>query len=88
MFAMRLMEIHKLERAMTKRMSIKDAMSRKSGVVTRRARQAGVVLVIALIALVSWLAYGQKLDGPALLGIALIVAGVVVLNLFSASTRH
>ncbi len=43
---------------------------------------------IALIALVSWLAYGQKLDGPALLGIALIVAGVVVLNLFSASTRH
>ena len=53
MFAMRLMEIHKLERAMTKRMSIKDAMSRKSGVVTRRARQAGVVLVIALIALVA-----------------------------------
>ena len=43
---------------------------------------------IALIALVSWLAYGQKLDGPALLGIGLIVAGVVVLNLFSASTRH
>ncbi len=43
---------------------------------------------IALIAFVSWLVYGQKLDVPALLGIALIVAGVVVLNRFSASIRH
>jgi small multidrug resistance pump len=37
----------------------------------------------ALIALVSWLVYKQSLDLPALVGIALIVAGVVVLNLFS-----
>lgn len=38
---------------------------------------------IALIALVGWLVYGQTLDFPAILGMTLIVAGVVVLNVFS-----
>ena len=38
---------------------------------------------IVLITLIAWLVYGQALDGPAILGLALIVAGVVVLNLFS-----
>ncbi len=38
---------------------------------------------IALITLVAWVVYGQALDRGALAGIALIVAGVVVLNLFS-----
>jgi small multidrug resistance pump len=45
---------------------------------------AGVVLISALGA---WL-FEQPLDVPALLGIALIVAGVAVLNLFSSSTPH
>ena len=43
----------------------------------------GVVLVTA----VSWWLYGQALDGPALLGMGLIIAGVLVMNLFSASAR-
>jgi small multidrug resistance pump len=35
---------------------------------------------IALITLIGWVAYRQRLDAPALAGIALIVLGVVVLN--------
>lgn len=38
---------------------------------------------VALIALVGWAFLGQRLDAPALLGLALIVAGVVVINVFS-----
>jgi small multidrug resistance pump len=43
---------------------------------------------IILIALIAWLVLGQKLDLPAILGMALIVAGVAVINLFSSSVRH
>ena len=43
---------------------------------------------IVLISLVAWLWFGQKLDGAALLGIGLIVAGVIVLNVWSKSTAH
>jgi len=43
---------------------------------------------IVLITAVSWLLFGQKLDAPALIGMALIVAGVVVMNLFSTTTAH
>lgn len=32
--------------------------------------------------------FGQKLDLAALAGIGLIIAGIVVINLFSASSRH
>ena len=42
---------------------------------------------IVLIALIG-LALGQKLDPPAVLGIALIVAGVAVINLFSKTVSH
>jgi len=38
---------------------------------------------IVLITLAGWLLYGQRLDAGALAGIALIVAGVLVMNLFS-----
>src|SRR5699024_2852201 len=38
---------------------------------------------IVLITLIAWLVYGQALDLAALVGLGLIVAGVVVLNLFS-----
>nr|WP_047169668.1 multidrug efflux SMR transporter [Sphingomonas sp. Y57] len=44
---------------------------------------SGVGLV--LITTVAWLFQGQKLDMAALVGMALIVAGVAVLNLFSSS---
>lgn len=42
---------------------------------------AGVVL----IALIAWILYGQALNLAAILGIALIVAGVVILNLFAVA---
>lgn len=45
-------------------------------------------LGVVLITLVGWLLFGQKLDLPALLGMALIVAGVMVMNLFSRSVGH
>lgn len=38
---------------------------------------------IVLITIVGWTVFGQKLDAPALIGIALIVAGVVTMNVFS-----
>ncbi|WP_180683768.1 SMR family transporter [Tepidicella baoligensis] len=43
---------------------------------------------IALIALVGWLIFGQTLDIPAIIGLLLIVAGVVVINVFSKSVSH
>jgi small multidrug resistance pump len=42
----------------------------------------------ALIALIGVVVYRQKLDPAAVFGIALIVAGVLVLNLFSKSGAH
>lgn len=43
---------------------------------------------IVLIALVGWLVLGQTLDWPALLGMSLIVAGVLVIQLGSNSVGH
>jgi small multidrug resistance pump len=43
---------------------------------------------VALIALIAWLLHGQSLDLPGIVGIALIVAGVVILNLFSTAVSH
>ncbi|RSZ41200.1 MULTISPECIES: SMR family transporter [unclassified Variovorax] len=43
---------------------------------------------IVLISLVSWLWFGQKLDAPAIAGLGLIIAGVVVVNVFSKSVSH
>ncbi|WP_439140421.1 DMT family transporter [Roseicyclus sp.] len=40
---------------------------------------------VAAVTLIGWVMYGQKLDLPALLGIGLIVAGVLVLNLWSST---
>lgn len=45
---------------------------------------AGIVLVTGI----AWLMYGQKLDLWAFVGIALIVAGVAVLNLLSKTSAH
>ncbi len=38
---------------------------------------------VALVTLIAWLFLGQTLDLPAVIGLLLIVAGVVVLNTFS-----
>jgi small multidrug resistance pump len=43
---------------------------------------------IALIALIAWIFLGQPLDIPAMVGLLLIVAGVVVLNVFSKTVSH
>lgn len=43
---------------------------------------------IVLVSIIAFFAYGQSLDLPALIGIALILAGVLVINLFSQSSAH
>jgi small multidrug resistance pump len=45
-------------------------------------------LGIVLISAIGYLALGQKLDAPALAGLGLIIAGVLVINLFSKSVSH
>ncbi|QDE29558.1 DMT family transporter [Shewanella polaris] len=45
-------------------------------------------LGIVLITVIAWVMYGQKLDVGALVGMTLILAGVVVMNLFSSVTPH
>jgi small multidrug resistance pump len=43
---------------------------------------------IVLISLIAWGVFGQALDAPALAGMGLIIAGVLVINLFSRSVAH
>jgi small multidrug resistance pump len=43
---------------------------------------------VTLVAAIGWLCFGQQLDAAACVGMGLIVAGVVVLNLFSKSAAH
>lgn len=43
---------------------------------------------IFLISLIGYYRFGQKLDTPAMIGIALIILGVAVINLFSKSVSH
>ncbi|PRY95256.1 small multidrug resistance pump [Hasllibacter halocynthiae] len=45
-------------------------------------------LGVVLIALIGWAALGQRLDWGAVLGMALIVAGVLVIHLFSRTAPH
>ncbi|UJW87036.1 SMR family transporter [Devosia sp. SL43] len=43
---------------------------------------------IVLISIIAYFAHGQTLDLPAMIGIGLILAGVLVINLFSQSSAH
>ena len=58
---------------------------------TLRVMPIGVVYAlwsgigVVLVAIAGWVVYGQRLDMPALAGIALIIAGVLVINLFSST---
>jgi small multidrug resistance pump len=45
---------------------------------------AGIVLVAAA----GWLLFGQKLDLPAIIGLVMIIAGVLIINLVSKSVGH
>lgn len=45
-------------------------------------------LGIVLISTIGWVAFGQRLDLPALVGISLIVSGIVIMQVFSNTTGH
>lgn len=45
-------------------------------------------LGIVLISLIAWIAFGQKLDLAAVVGMALIVAGILVMQIFSNTAGH
>ena len=61
---------------------------------TLRTMPVGVVYAlwsgtgVVLIALIGSFFFGQRLDLPAVVGMALIVAGVLVVNLFSRTVGH
>lgn len=61
---------------------------------TLRAMPVGVVYAlwsgagIVLIAAIGYFAFGQRLDFPAVFGLALIIAGVLIVNLFSKTVGH
>ncbi|MDO9149804.1 MAG: multidrug efflux SMR transporter [Methylotenera sp.] len=45
-------------------------------------------LGVVLVTVVGWVVYKQVLDLPAILGLVLIIAGVVIINLFSNAVGH
>ena len=45
-------------------------------------------LGIVLIAFIGWMVFKQSLDFAAIAGMSLIIAGVIVINLFSSSATH
>lgn len=45
-------------------------------------------LGVCFIAVIGWVAFGQRLDLPAVFGLSLILAGILVIQLFSDSARH
>lgn len=45
-------------------------------------------LGIVFIAVIGFVIFGQRLDLPAILGLAMIIGGIAIINLFSGSTSH
>lgn len=43
---------------------------------------------IILIAAIAWVFQGQRLDAPAIIGMGLIIAGCIVMNVFSKASAH
>src|SRR5690554_350622 len=43
---------------------------------------------VILIAAIAWVFQGQRLDFPAIIGMGFIVAGVIIMNVFSTSVPH
>ena len=62
--------------------------------ITLKSMPVGVVyalwsgLGIVLIALIGFALFGQKLDLAAILGLAMIIGGIAVIQLFSNTTTH
>ncbi|MFW7267434.1 DMT family transporter [Gluconacetobacter sp. Hr-1-5] len=61
---------------------------------TLRAMPTGIAYAIwsgagiVLVSTINWIWLKQRLDAPAVAGMALIVLGVAVINLFSRTTGH
>ena len=61
---------------------------------TLRTMPVGVVyamwsgLGIVFIAVIAWIVFGQRLDWPAVIGMAMIAGGILVIHLFSRSAPH
>ncbi|MBN2905257.1 MAG: EamA family transporter [Rhodobacteraceae bacterium] len=45
-------------------------------------------LGIVFIAAIGWWVFGQRVDLPAMLGMGMIIAGILVIHLFSKSATH
>ncbi|MCC1491830.1 SMR family transporter [Cognatishimia sp. F0-27] len=45
-------------------------------------------LGVVFISIIGLVVFGQKLDLPALLGLGLIIAGIIVINVFSNTAQH
>jgi len=43
---------------------------------------------IVLIALIGWIVFRQTLDWPAIIGMGLILAGIIIIQLFSKTATH
>ena len=43
---------------------------------------------IVLVSIIGWAVYRQVLDVPAMIGMGLIIAGAIVINVFSKSVVH
>lgn len=43
---------------------------------------------VVLTSIVGWIVFKQSLDGPAFIGMGLIIAGVIVINSFSKTASH
>lgn len=62
--------------------------------ITLRSMPTGVAYAIwsgvgiVLISVAAWAFQGQKLDAAAMVGMALIVIGVIVMNVFSKTSVH
>lgn len=62
--------------------------------ITLKSMPVGVVyalwsgLGIVLIACIGFVVFGQRLDLPAVLGLALIITGIVVIQVWSDATPH
>lgn len=45
-------------------------------------------LGIVLIAAIGYFYFGQRLDGPAFIGLSMIIVGIVIIHLFSKTSVH
>ncbi|MFV2052897.1 DMT family transporter [Aliiroseovarius sp. YM-037] len=45
-------------------------------------------LGIVFIAIIGWVIFGQRLDLPAILGMTMILAGILIIHLFSTTSTH